>query len=146
MNLVTGSILTDFTGAFANHFDTFSHNVTLIVFKEPLKIINAPTEAYFGYSQNQDSSNITYQVVSGSFPALKVFSDPDKDLFALQSKTRNADSIITIKVKGDAKDYIINGKNEKIMLDGVTYNDISFYKVQNYFGLKYYYFDLKQTY
>jgi hypothetical protein len=147
MNLVTGSILSDFTGVFGNHFDTFSNNTVVTVFKEPQKIVtNTPANTYFGYSQNQELESITYVPVSGNFPAIQVFERIENDTFGLQTKTRNAESIITIKVKPEAKDFIDDGKNEKIVLGGVTYNDISFHRVQNYFGLKYYYYHLKQTY
>lgn len=147
MNLVTGSILETFTGVFSNHFDTFSNNTVITVFKEPQKILsNPPTDVYFGYSQNQDLESITYVPVSGNFPAIQVFEKIENDTFALQTKTRNAESVVTIKVKPDAKDYINDGRNEKIILNGIAYNDVSFYRTQNYFGLKYFYYHLKQTY
>ena len=144
MNLVQGSVKTDFTGAFGNHFDTFSDGVNITVFKEPIQVIGTPIDDnYAGYENSNPS--ITYIPVSGVFPAIKVFKKGGDDSYSIQTKVRNPEQIIRIKVKPDARDYIENGKNDCIMLNGNKYNDISTSDTQNFFGLVYYYYDLQKT-
>lgn len=147
MNLVTGSVKNTFTGIFANHFDTFSANTTITIFKEPIKevIYTNNDNVYAGYGTNQLTESYNYIPVSGIFPAIEVVSKMENDLFSTQTKIRNPEKETLVKVKPDAKEYMDNGRTDKIVLNGKTYNDISLERVQNFFGLKYYYYNLKRT-
>lgn len=146
MNLVTGDVRTLFTGAFGNHFDTFSAYTDLIIFKNPIKEPVLITEdVYAGYGTNQNSKDFNYTEVSGVFPVMEIVSKIENDTFGIQTRTRNPEMETTVKVKPDAKLFIENGGNDRFVINGKTYNDISLERVQNYFGLKYYYYNLKRT-
>ena len=51
----------------------------------------------------------------------------------------------TIKVKEDARDYIKDGKTEKITFDDKTFELASTDKVQRFLDSEYYVFNLKLT-
>ena len=53
--------------------------------------------------------------------------------------------VIKIKVEKDARDFIKNGKTERIEVDEKSFNTISDDKIQNYIGLNYYIFYLEAT-
>ena len=146
MNLVTGTTQALFTGAFGNHFDTFSAHTDLVIFKRPIKELTLPKEdVYAGYGSNQYSQAFSFTEVSGVFPAMEIVSKIENDTFGIQTKTRNPEIETLVKVKPEAKDFIQNGGNDRFIINGKTYNDISLERVQNFFGLKYYYFNLKRT-
>ncbi len=147
-SLLSTSQISAHTGIFSRHFDTFSANNTLIVHKEPLKTYTVATgdSNYFGYGETSNLDNVTYTPVSGAFPFIRVF---DKGLNSAKGapevQTKFGASSVKIKVKQDAREFIKNGKNEKFEFDGLVFNDIGEESVQNYLGIKYYYFTLIST-
>lgn len=147
MNLVTGNLAYYFTGALRDHFDTFSNWRSVIVNKEPIKLINTTENSLMGYN-NSSVENYTLIPVSGVFPCVIVnaLKDNERDLINTQVKTRGAANESKIKVKEDCKNFILSGKTLNIIVDENVYNITSNFEVQNYLGLKYYYFNLQNTY
>lgn len=150
MNLVTGDILTVFTGAFANHFDTFARNRRFItIFKEPQKTFVGPESNYSfaGYDSSVNLSNYILTPVSGVYSAHILYDYKDESLDSLNPEinVKYPNNVLRVKVERDAKDYLLNGKTESVLIDNQLYNEFSQYKVQNFFGLEYYYFEFKQT-
>jgi len=139
------------TGTFQNHFDTFSSGINnyVTIYKEPLQVIQNPdSQSIFGYSSDttvNSNSDITYQNISATYPAMIIYPGDPKELAWPQIKTSLSTNEIMIKVKSDAKDYIVNGKTERIVANGVSYNIQTTPKIQNYFGSLYYYFKCVET-
>lgn len=151
MNLITSDIKTIFSGAFADHFDTFAREKTerwAVIFKEPIKtIINSNDQVIAGYGNLKEDS-YTLTPVSGVYPAIIIYEykTDSSDIFSNETKTRVSKNSVRIKMEKDGADFILNGKTENVIIDGQTYNDVSQYKVQDFLGLKYYYFNLSQTF
>lgn len=149
MSFLSSTQIDYLTGTFDRHFAQFSTGINnyVHIYKEPIQVINnSSSVSLAGYGNDSlSNSDITYQEVSQTFPAMIINS---KNLSS-QSFTQLNFSIdkndIFIKVKEDAKDYIINGKNERIDVNGQKYNNIVAFGVQNYFGSLYYYFKLNLT-
>ena len=53
--------------------------------------------------------------------------------------------MIKIKVEKDARDYIKDGKTERVIVDNSSFNIVSDDKLQNFLGLKYYVYFLEKT-
>ena len=148
MNLVTGTYAAYFTGALRDHFDTFSNWRTIIVNKEPTKTVINQENSLFGYGEQSVNDNYTLTPVSGSFPCIVIntLKANEADIFNKSTKTRETSNELKVKVKWDAKEFIVNGKTVNVIVDENIYNISSNFEVQNYLGLKYYYFNLQNTY
>jgi len=144
-SLLTTGDIAGLTGSFGQHFDTFSPFRTLTIHKEPLKTISSnEANIYAGYRETSNESNFTFTPVSGAYPAIVVW-DVAKGQELTQLNTINPVTTVTIKVKRDARDFIRNGKNELFEIDGLSFNELTEGKVQNFLGLTYYYFTLRRT-
>lgn len=145
---LTSTDISTLTGQLITHFNTFAPHNTIIVYKEPLKTINLTqpfdTPGYPNYdNQDLSSSEATYTPVSGIYNGLVINKKNNKfdSLPATHSVIFDGDLII--KVNEEAKNYIMNGKTEKILVNGLTHTLNSNNWTQNYLGLTYYYFSLK---
>ena len=146
MSLLTSDEILEFQSLFSEHFPLFSsfHNIT--VFKEPRRIVGNPSDnSYPGYGGSPTQS-ITYEQVTGVYPVMMVKDDSSLLKEFSQTKSLLPKGQIRIKVSGDCKDFIVNGKTEALMIDGDTYNLISTDFHQHYLNLEYFYFTLERTY
>lgn len=131
------------TSDLSSHFDTFSNNI-ITVWKEPIKnYASISSVGYPGYVDN--TSNITLTPVSGQFPALVRYARDYKAEPFPDINTMLEDGQAMIKVKQDCRDFIKNGKTEYININDQSFNLQSFEYVQNFLGLKFYYFKLSAT-
>ncbi len=143
-SLVSISQIASLTGQLGNHFDTFSGLIT--IFKEPQKTFsNSNANVYAGYGPTSQETTVTYTPTSGMFAGIIIYPKTAKIGYFSEAQIPIQQGNIRIKVRQDAKDYIKNGKTEKIVIDGASYNLASDFSVQNYLGLIYYYFDLERT-
>lgn len=142
-SLISAEDAVGFTGILSDHFDTFQRSIT--IHKEPLKTVTTinSNNSYAGYGEASNQNNFTYTAQNQSFPAIIVYG---------ASQTKVSSSVgsfpagaIKIKVKQDAADYIGQGKTEKIVVDGKSFNAISSDGVQNYLGLTFFSYLLQQT-
>ena len=46
--------------------------------------------------------------------------------------------VVKIKIEKEARDYIKDGKTERVVIDSTSFNIISDDKLQNFLGLQYY--------
>lgn len=141
------SQLTELQNTFSNHFDTFAsgNNNYALIIKEPIKIVNNPSEQVLaGYgAENMDITSVTYQPVTGIFPAIVIYPNQIQTNQFGQLKFELDENQIMIKVQQSARDFIRNGKTERIVIDGNTYGETEYSdRLQNFFGLKYYYIKL----
>jgi hypothetical protein len=143
------SSIDNVTGQFDLFFQQMSvgRNSYVTVIKEPIKVLNNPNQNILpGYGI--DSNNLTdvsYISNTGVFPAVVIYG-----------KNINLDKFVTLKfnidinsnylkVKEDAMNFILNGtKTEKVYVDNIAYIPANTPVIQNFFGLKYYYFKLNE--
>lgn len=145
MPFLTDNEIDDFRNDYSQHFSFFSQFHSLVVWKEPKKIITEDNNYFPGYG-NASMPTVTYEPVSGSFPVM-VCAD-DKGLLDQLSNTRNLlpKGQVRIKISGDARDYIRNGKTEYVTIDGdQSFKVISEDTHQHYLGQEYFYFILERT-
>jgi len=137
------------TGIFSSHYDTFSSgsNNFISVIKQPIKQINNTySNVLPGYgSTNMNVQDITYQYVTGVFPAMIIYPHTLATNQFAQLKFNLDENSLLIKVKQDCKDYILTDKTLRILVDGQEYNPELGFAVQSYFGSRYYYFRLTIT-
>jgi hypothetical protein len=128
-------------------FDTFARDI--IVHKEPKKIvINSSTNSLAGYDDSSNENNFTYIPENKTFKA-KVKYENAQDIEA--SKTLEGfpnlltQGLVKIKVRKDAKDYISDGKVERIEIDGKSFNLTTAAAVKKFFNVTFYVYFLKET-
>jgi hypothetical protein len=135
------------TGALFDLWDTFDRAIT--VHKEPVKTFSAPKNSnkYHGYSRSKrDKGNVTFAPVSSDFQAKVIYPLKEPSDGALDfEKSIVVDGKVAIKVQKPASDYINNGKTEKIVVDGKSYNTIRKYEPHNFLGLTFYVYHLDET-
>lgn len=145
--IITGATIGIFTGAFGDLFDQQSNGRYIIVNKEPLKTLTTNPQSYPGYNE-PNQLEYTYSPQSGIYRAVILYEYKTEayDAQSLDTKTRLAGNNLVVKVEEPCRNYILNGKTQSVVADGLIYNEVTPYKVQHYLGLQYYYFNLKGTY
>tara|TARA_Y100000593_G_scaffold93138_1_gene186924 strand:+ start:6949 stop:7392 length:444 start_codon:yes stop_codon:yes gene_type:complete len=144
-SLVTQTEIDVFTGDFQNLFDTFKRSIT--VHKSPKKVISAiNTDFLYGYGEASDQANYTYEPVSRDFEAMVQYKDhQEADELGGVSEIRYFAGDLRIKVDEDTKDYIKDGKTEKVTVDGKDFQVMTEESVKYFFGMKLYVFHLQYT-
>lgn len=148
--LLNSDIISVFTGAFMDHFDTFTHDRTrlITIYKEPIKTIATTNRInpIYGYEDSSATSNVTYTPVTGIFPATIKYDSIQKTQELEEVKNTINKGEVRIKIEQNARDFIEDGrKNERFEFDGLSYNQITNDGVQNYLGLVFYIYKLQRT-
>ena len=130
---------------FNDIFDTFKRDI--VIHKEPKKIINQiSTSQIFGYGDYSDVINYQYVPVTGVYPAIIKYTDKQTANFVEEINSQTSVGTASIKVKKDCRDFIANGKTEKITFDGKTFNVISDDAVKSFLNATdFYLFQLEVT-
>lgn len=129
-------------------FDTFARDI--IIHKEPKKIVeNIGINSLAGYDENSNIINYKYIPESKTFKA-KIKYENNQELKSLDKlgglNSLISQGIVKIKVRKDARDYILDGrKTEKISFDDKSFNIISDESVKKFFNTTYYVFYLQST-
>ena len=98
---------------FNDIFDTFKRDI--VIHKEPKKIIKQiNTSQIFGYGDYSEAVNYEYVPVSGVYPAVIKYNEKQTVDFIEEINSAISVGTCSIKVKRDARDFIVNGKTEKI--------------------------------
>lgn len=146
-SLISQQGITNYHKAIDNHFDTFKRSIT--IHKEPIKrIVSSQTSSgpIIGYEDHAITQKIEYIPRNQSFDAIINYSIGKADLTnIIDLKVVMGSNTVLIKVKKDARDYIMNDKTEKITFDDKSFNLLSQDLVKNYLGLNYYFFYLEET-
>lgn len=138
------------TGQFELFFQQMSvgRNSFVSIVKQPLQVINNPnSELLAGYGpDNQNIIDISYIPETGIFPCVTIYPRTlNMDKFASIKFQIDLNQVL-IKVKEDARDFILNGtKTERVYVDNMLYIPQNTPVIQNFFGLKYYYFKLNEV-
>lgn len=143
-SLISSNERTILTGIFDDIFDTFQRSV--IIYKEPKKVIQQINlDGVFGYGEYSMPANYEYIPVTGSFPAVIRYAN-DAEYKEVDEFTSNIPfGHATVKVKENARDFIKNGKTEKITFDDKTFELASSDKVQRFLDSEYYIFMVRST-
>ena len=130
---------------FNDIFDTFKRDI--VIHKEPKKIINQiSTSQIFGYGDYSDVINYQYVPVTGVYPAIIKYTDKQTANFVEEINSQISVGTASIKVRKDCRDFIANGKTEKITFDGKTFNVISDDAVNSFLNAsEFYLFQLEVT-
>jgi hypothetical protein len=147
---LTSNQVAGITGIFDQLFSSYGTGINnrVSIIKEPIKIVNNQSENVMpGFLPDAvDYSSITYQPVTGVFPAIIIYPHELKSQQFGQLKFNLDENQVMIKLQNDGANYMLNGKTEKVLVNGAFYSMADFTpKIQNYFGLKYYYFKLTST-
>jgi hypothetical protein len=108
--------------AFEDFFDTFKRTIT--VHKGGKRAVNdIDTSFLLGYGEISNNTNYQHVLENKTFNAIVWFPQGgDQDnVLAKEISAWLPDGQIRIKVKADAKDYIKQGKTERIDLEGHSY-------------------------
>jgi hypothetical protein len=132
------------TGIFNNIFDTFQRPI--IIYKEPIKtsVSVSPASMVFGFGESQGEDNFNYTEVSGIYPAVIRYQEQITDLNGDLNAFLSAGTV-HVKVRGDCRDFINQGKNEKFVVDGRTFYLDGDEKKQTFLDSEFYIFSLKAT-
>ena len=132
------------TGVFGDVFDTFKWQID--VYKEPVKTIDTINEsALFGYGEEANITNYTYTVQSGSFSGVISYQDKQDQNYYSELNGPIPMGDVRIKVQQDCRDFIANGKTEKIEFDGKSWNVISDDSVQRFLDSTFYVYYLERA-
>jgi hypothetical protein len=143
-SFVTSSETTSFTGDLQKLFDTFKRDI--VIYKEPKKVIeNVNSSAFYGYGDSAQKTNITYVPVFETHQATVSYKD--------RQESEEMDGIglmyfagdVRIKTDENGKNYIKNGKTEKIVIDGKDFNILTAESIKYFLGLRFYVFHLEHT-
>jgi hypothetical protein len=143
-SLILSAEIAAYQQAVNDHFDTFKRNIT--VHKSPVKkiISSMVNPQMIGYQENSIEEQIEYVAQNQNFDAIIAYKDPfDVDIID-QIKVKTTSSLVSIKVKKDARDYILSDKTEKITFDDKTFKVISNDIIKSYQGLLYYVFYIEE--
>lgn len=124
-SLITATERSNLTGIFNDIFDTFQR--AIFIYKEPLKVPNPnarPESFAFGFGENQTEDAYTYIERTGVYPATIRYAMSASDNTFKRLPDTNVwipEGGCSIKVKKECRDFINDGKTEKIIVDEKTY-------------------------
>ncbi len=141
-SLISNSEKSVLTGIFDSIFDTFSR--TIVVYKESTKIpiqVN-PSNFLYGFGENQGEDSFSFVEVTGVYPAVIRYKHQNVEL-GREINVYIPIGEVSIKVRKDCRDFINNGKTDKIVFDDKTYILDSEEKKQNFLDSNFWVFNLK---
>ncbi len=147
-SLISTTERANLTGIFNDIFDTFQRPIT--VYKEPIKVAQTidSTEFVYGFGDEQVSQAYTYVERTGVYAAtIRYPHSIDTNSFT-NNKDVNIkipEGWVSIKVKEDCRNYINDGKTDKIIVDAKTYYLDSDERKQAFLDSEFWVFVLKPT-
>jgi len=142
-SLITSEEKAILTGTFQDVFDTFKREI--IIYKEPKETISDISESLiFGY-EDSNSTNYTYTPVSGSFYGTVRYNDLQEEDFQPTMNMDISKGVVRIKVQKEAKDFIEEGKTDRIEFDDKTFDIISDVAVKRFLDSEFFVYYLQAT-
>lgn len=144
-SLLTATEKTNLSNIFTDIFDTFKRTIT--VHKEPTKTIATINQsALFGYNDSSNVVNYSYESVSSSFDATIRYIEAGRDdSFAGDLNSYIEGTLVRIKVQKAARDYIEDGRTEKITFDDRSFKVIGNDTVKKFLDSTFYVYYLKEA-
>jgi hypothetical protein len=146
-NLLSNTHISAATGKMGDLFDTFSNGRIITVFKESTRIISDdnPTDAVYGYGDEQGNVEYTYEDVSSNYPAIIRYKKSKENDVLAETDFRHPEAEAKLKIRQDAKDYITDGgTTEKIKFDDLDWTIVSGPEKRPYLTLNFYYYEVKR--
>jgi len=150
-NLLTNAERASFTSIINDHFGTFKRDI--VIFIEPKhNYNNNAAQNYMPGYQAAPTAKPAYTIQSATHSALVIFGDFNTTRSALTGKDAQSGTV-KIKVKQSTRDYIVNNKIVKIVIDNDSFNVVSSGRRANYLnknlgattGEIFYIFELEYT-
>lgn len=143
-DLLSNKDKVSFQGSVLDLFDTFSRSI--VIHKEPIKkITQVNVNLLPGYGNSSAPTNIEYIPRSQSFRAIIDYKGKQSVSLENDAGILVPKGGISIKVKEETKNYINDGKTEKIIIDDKTFKLASNDTVRDYFGMKMYIYFLEEV-
>ncbi len=122
-SLISTSEMTIITGILSDVFDTRSRRIIVYKESEKTSVGVDPATLIYGFGESQQTDAYTYSEVTGVFSAVVKYKTIDMGEIEDNSEmlVRISEDKISIKVRKDCRDFINNGKTEKILCDDKTY-------------------------
>ena len=145
MSLISNEEKAQIQSAYEEFFDTFQQTITVHKVSE-IVISDINLDQVFGYEEDANVENYSYEHKNESFAALIVFpSRGDQTLGVMtEMAAQIPDGEVRIKVKEDCKKYIQAGKTEKVEVKNKNYTLISTEAEVNNVLTGFYIFKLKE--
>jgi hypothetical protein len=132
------------TGIFNDIFDTFKRDI--VVYKEPIKTVASINESnLFGYGDASNQVNYTYTAQSGSYEAIIRYADQQQQDYYSDLNGAIAKGDARIKVKKECRDFIENGRTEKIEFDGKSWNVVTSDSVRRFLDSEFFVYHLERA-
>tara|TARA_B100000287_G_scaffold341781_1_gene328370 strand:- start:1781 stop:2224 length:444 start_codon:yes stop_codon:yes gene_type:complete len=146
MSLLSSSEKAQIQTAYESFFETFKNDIVVHKVSE-IVVSDVNLDQVFGYEEDANENNYTYEHKSKTFSALIVFpSRGDQTLGVMNEMAAQIpDGEIRVKVKEDCKNYIQTGKTEKIVAKNKSYQLISTEAEVNNILTGFYIFKLKEV-
>ena len=130
-DLLSNSDVAMATGAYGDYFDTVKKPIT--IYKEPTKtIVSVSSPSLYGYRQTSNKTNVTYTPNSGIYYAMIIEGNRQENIAIPQTNQKMESDEIIFKVQEDTKDYLLDGKTEKIDYKGKSYDTVTQDKVSSF--------------
>ncbi len=143
-DLLSNKDKVSFQGSVLDLFDTFSRSI--VIHKESIKkITQVNVNLLPGYGNSSAPTNIEYIPRSQSFRAIIDYKGKQSVSLENDAGILVPKGGISIKVKEETKNYINDGKTEKIIIDDKTFKLASNDTVRDYFGMKMYIYFLEEV-
>ncbi|MBC8411103.1 MAG: hypothetical protein H8E12_20660 [Rhodobacteraceae bacterium] len=142
-SLISSGEKAELTGVFGDVFDTFSRNI--IVYKEPIKTVSSINEAnIFGYGDTSNQVNYSYTAQSGTYPATVQYADHQQQKYSSDVGGAIPQGQVRIKVRPDCRDFIKNGRTERIEFDDKSWDLVSDDTAKKFLDSEYYVYHLER--
>jgi len=143
-DLLTTTERQNISGIIDDVFDTFKRPI--VVYKEPTKTVtDVNLDFMFGYDAESQSPNYTYTQRTGVYSAtIKYIKSTSPDDPSQILSTELEDQIVRIKVNKTARDFIEDGRNQKVTFDNKSFEFMSNDTPKIFLGNTYYYYFVKE--
>lgn len=143
-SLISDNEKTKLTGIFGDIFDTFKR--AIVIHKEPKRVIDSiNTSSLFGYGDPASPINYTFVPQSGIYSATIRYNIDQSVERVGDIPQYIEDGTVYIKVQKNAKDYIKNGKTEKITFDNKSFKVASEDANRSFLDAEFFVFKLEST-
>lgn len=141
-SLISDSERAILTGLFDNIFETFSRTITIYKESSKTELSFNPNNFILGFGENQGESAYSYSEITGVYPAVIRYKHQNIEL-SKEIDVYIPIGEVSIKVRKDCRDFINNGKTEKIVFDDKTFILYSEEKKQNFLDSNFWVFNLR---
>jgi hypothetical protein len=98
-----------------------------------------------GYNESSVEENVVLEPRSSTFKAMVDYGDKQSVRTEREAGVNIPVGTVSVKVKSDARDYILDGTTERIEIDGKSFHLTTKDSVKYYFGLKLYVFYVQEV-